>query len=59
MYGQYFEGDIKLTEEQQQQLNSTNLRTLSQIGINLWPGGIVPYTFASNSFSKLDLKFKI
>jgi len=54
MGGQNYQGDIKLTEEQQQQLNS---RALAPIDINIWKDGIVPYTFAPGHFDDYAMAF--
>jgi len=50
-----YEGDMMLTEEQVRQLNDSSAERNAIIGTNrLWPNGVIPYVFDSDTFSAAD-----
>jgi len=50
-----YEGDMMLTEEQVRQLNDSSAERNAIIGANrLWPNGVIPYVFDSDTFSAAD-----
>jgi len=50
-----YEGDMMLTEEQVRQLNDSSAERNAIIDTNkLWPNGVIPYVFDSNTFSAAD-----